>query len=251
MFNRKTVAANIRAARIYRNYSQDYVGYKIGISQNGYSKIELGHTNVTLEKVAMIAEVLEVDLAKLVQEPDVKNDVEAIQCMAMVPKLLEVICRSTGMGFAAVARVTENKWIACGVRDEISFGLKPGSELKLETTICHEIRQCGVGVVIEHVAEDEIYMHHHTPALYGFQSYISVPIIRRDGGFFGTLCAIDPHPHKVNTPETIGMFTLFAELIAFHLQANGFYLTGVSELQKVRKLTEQATVIIDNEISTT
>jgi GAF domain-containing protein len=27
--------------------------------------------------------------------------------------------------------------------------------------------------------------------MYGFQSYISVPIYRSDGRFFGTLCAID------------------------------------------------------------
>jgi GAF domain-containing protein len=56
--------------------------------------------------------------------------------------------------------------------------------------------------------------------VYGFQSYISVPILREDGSFFGTLCAIDPRPHRVNTPETIGMFKLFAELIALHMDAH-------------------------------
>ena len=52
------------------------------------------------------------------------------------------------MGFAAVARVTEDRWIACSVRDEISFGLQPGGELKVETTICHEIRQSREPVII-------------------------------------------------------------------------------------------------------
>ena len=46
-----------------------------------------------------------------------------------VPQILDVVCRLTGMGFAAVARVTEDRWIACAVRDEIAFGLTPGSEL--------------------------------------------------------------------------------------------------------------------------
>jgi GAF domain-containing protein len=36
----------------------------------------------------------------------------------------------------------------------------------------------------------------------------------RNGEFFGTLCAIDPRPAKLKTPEVIGMFELFAELIA-------------------------------------
>ena len=56
--------------------------------------------------------------------------------------------------------------------------------------------------------------------MYGFQSYISVPILLPNGSFFGTLCAIDPKPRMLNTPEVIGMFKLFAELIAFHLDAN-------------------------------
>ena len=53
--------------------------------------------------------------------------------------------------------------------------------------------------------------------MYGFQSYISVPIILADGTFFGTLCAIDPRPARLNNPQTIDTFNLFAELIGSHL----------------------------------
>jgi GAF domain-containing protein len=127
------------------------------------------------------------------------------------------------MGFAAVARVTDDKWIACSVRDEIEFGLAPGGKLKLETTICNEIRQTGEGVIIDHVEQNPRFCGHHTPAMYGFQSYISIPIILNGGAFFGTLCAIDPQPHKLNNPHTISMFKLFAELISVHLNAIGFY----------------------------
>jgi signal transduction histidine kinase len=136
-----------------------------------------------------------------------------------IPRMLEVVCRTTGMGFAAVARVTETRWIACSVRDEIDFGLQAGGELKVETTICDEIRCSQRPVVIDHVAEDAVFHDHPTPALYGFQSYISLPIVLPDGTFFGTLCAIDPRPAQLNRPEIIGIFKLFAELIAFHLDA--------------------------------
>jgi signal transduction histidine kinase len=151
---------------------------------------------------------------------DLQADVDAVSRIEAVPTILEVVCRTTGMGFAAVARVTEDHWIACSIRDEIAFGLQPRGELKIETTICDEIRQSREAVIINHVAEDEVYCRHPTPAMYGFQSYISMPITLRDGTFFGTLCAIDPRPAKLNTPETIGMFKLFAELIAFHIDAN-------------------------------
>lgn len=29
------------------------------------------------------------------------------------------------------------------------------------------------------------------PRLYGFRSYISIPVLRPDGDYFGTLCALD------------------------------------------------------------
>ena len=148
---------------------------------------------------------------------DFADDLDAVSRIDAIPKILEVVCRTTGMGFSAVARVTEDRWIACAVRDEIAFGLAPGGELQIKTTICDEIRESGAPVVIDHVAEDVNFCLHPTPKMYGFQSYISVPIIRPDGRFFGTLCAIDPRPARLNTPETVGMFKLFADLIAFHL----------------------------------
>jgi hypothetical protein len=57
---------------------------------------------------------------------DFQADIAAVNRIEAVPTILEVVCRTTGMGFAAVARVTENRWIACSVRDEIAFGLQPG-----------------------------------------------------------------------------------------------------------------------------
>jgi signal transduction histidine kinase len=147
------------------------------------------------------------------------DDIAAVGQIDAVPKILELLCRTTGLGFTAVARVTEERWIACAVRDEIAFGLEPGGELDVRTTLCDEVRQGHDLVVIDNVAEDDRYCHHATPKMYGFQSYISVPIVLENGEFFGTLCGIDPKPARLNNPETINMFTLFAELVAFHLTA--------------------------------
>jgi signal transduction histidine kinase len=149
----------------------------------------------------------------------IQADVEAIGRIDAITSILDLISHTTEMGFVAVARVTDESWVTCAVLDKIQFGLKPGDELKLETTICHEIRNHRQPVAIDHVAHDTIYSEHPTPAMYGFESYISVPIITKSGHFFGTLCAIDPKAAKVNTPEIISMFTLFADLIAFHLNA--------------------------------
>lgn len=175
---------------------------------------------------------------KRLPDADIHADITAVSRIAEVPSILDVVCRMTGMGFAAVARVTEERWIACQVQDEIGFGLGPGGELPLQSTICHEIRGHHEPVVIDCVADDPLYRDHHTPLQYGFQSYISVPIMLADGHFFGTLCAIDPYPRKLNTPETLGSFKLFADMIAHQLDAQRKLATSEASLSLERETAE-------------
>lgn len=150
---------------------------------------------------------------------DIKAEVDAIQQIGAVPKILDVVGRMTGMGFVAIARVTSDQWVCCAVRDTISFGLKEGGELKVETTIRNEIRQHGQTIVINDV-ETGAFCNHPTPAMYGFRSYISAPIIQSDGTIWGTLCAIDPQPRDLKRPEILGSFQLLGELIAAQLELN-------------------------------
>jgi len=181
------------------------------------------------------------------------EDIAIIQSIPAVPSILDVICRTTGMGFAAVARVTEERWVACSVLDNIHFGMKAGSELVLETTICHEIRQVKRPVVIDHVDQDEVYRDHHTPRQYGFQSYISVPIFLPGGEFYGTLCAIDPKPALVNTPAVIGLFTLFAELIGFHIDTTRKLASSQAQLlieRQASELREQFIGVLGHDLRT-
>jgi signal transduction histidine kinase len=186
-----------------------------------------------------------------IPEGNMENDIELIKQIPVVEHILEVICRTTGMGFAAIARVTTKRWVACAVKDNINFGLVPGSELQIETTICHEIEKSKKAVIIDHVDQDEHFFGHHTPALYGFQSYISMPIILQDGTFFGTLCAIDPRPAQLNNPETIGMFKLYADLISYHLNAIlqlSLSETKLLEEKKNSELRDQFIAILGHDL---
>jgi signal transduction histidine kinase len=177
--------------------------------------------------------------------PDLAAEsVDIVSQIAAVPKVLDVVCRVTGMGFAAVARVTDSRWIACGVLDKIAFGLTPGEELTLETTICNEIRDHRQIVIIEDVSRDSHFSGHPTPAQYGFQSYISAPIVLSDGSFFGTLCAIDPKPNRVNTPEILDMFRLFSELISFHIDAH----RKIEEDRQATELREQFIAVLGHDL---
>lgn len=175
-------------------------------------------------------------------EEELAADIDRISRIAIIPTLLDVVCQTTGMGFAAVARVTQTRWITCSVRDDIEFGLVPGSELQVGTTICNEIRDSFQPVVINHVKENDLFCSHHTPLMYGFQSYISYPIVLKTGEFFGTLCAIDPKPADLENTKIRGLFTAFSDLISFHLQQ--IELLDQSD-RAVRNLSRQLTHSLD------
>lgn len=169
---------------------------------------------------------------------DIQNDIDLISNIEAVSTILQVVCESTGMGFAAIARVTDKQWVACAVLDNINFGMVAGGELELETTICHEIRDSRMPVVFDHATDDMIFCSHPTPLKYNIESYISMPIILKDGRFFGTLCAIDPRPAKINNPRILGMFQLFADLISFHINAVEELSLSASKLTEERENAE-------------
>ncbi|AGA85161.1 GAF domain-containing sensor histidine kinase [Stutzerimonas stutzeri] len=147
------------------------------------------------------------------------DDLLTVQRISAVPAILQVVSETTGLRFAAVARVTEDSWTACAVLDRIEFGLKVGGELDVTTTLCSEIHASQQPIIISQVSADPGYCNHHTPQMYGFESYISVPVLRADGSFFGTLCALDPLPRDLSSPATPAMFESFARLLTLQIEA--------------------------------
>ncbi|MFM0716233.1 GAF domain-containing sensor histidine kinase [Paraburkholderia strydomiana] len=179
------------------------------------------------------------------------RDIEAVQRIDAVPSILRLICKHTGMGFAAVARVTEHAWTACAVRDELNFGLAAGGQLDLHTTLCFESRAARASIVIDDFDNDPVYRGHHTARIYKLGSYISVPIILPDGSYFGNLCAIDPAPAEPSNPRTLGMFEVFAELIATQLAAEGRQQAAEAELSREREtagLREQFIAVLGHDL---
>ncbi|CRM99485.1 MULTISPECIES: GAF domain-containing sensor histidine kinase [Pseudomonas] len=180
-------------------------------------------------------------------------DIRAVTQIQAVPMILRLVKHLTGLRFAAVVRVTEKHWVTCAVDDSLSFGLQPGDELELESTICHEIRQHRQPVVFGDASNHQVYATHHTPLKYGLRSYISVPIIRANGEFFGTLCAIDPEPSEIERPEILQNLTLFAQLIAANLDIQNSLDATRTELEDVRetgRLRDQFIAVLGHDLRT-
>jgi len=61
----------IRKYRDLRNYSQDYVARKMGISQNAYSKLETGKIPMTIDRLCEVARILDIAPTDLLAEINV------------------------------------------------------------------------------------------------------------------------------------------------------------------------------------
>jgi signal transduction histidine kinase len=130
--------------------------------------------------------------------------VTAIARVDVLPTLLKVLCEMTGVRFAAVARVAGDIWTAYAVRDELSLGMGPGSEL--------------------------------APALRSVKSFVSVPIIVGNGRHFGALCALDVNVASLRGPRLVPIFKEFAVLIGSQLEHE-----FVREREQTALLDERAT----------
>ena len=185
----------------------------------------------------------------------IARDLATVGRISVVPSLLRIVCETTGMRFAAVARVTDSSWTACAVRDDLGFGLDIGGQLELETTLCNEVRCVRTPIVIDQASTDPVYRNHPTPRIYGIESYISVPIIRPDGSYFGNLCAIDSRPATVSDPKILGMFMGFAELLALQIDseerqaaAHSALQTALLDAQATAELREQFIAVLGHDL---
>lgn len=165
-------------------------------------------------------------------------DVAAVQRIDAVPTILRVISETTGLRLALVARVTEGTWTACATLDRMDFGLQPGDELDVATTLCREVRASGEPIIIEHASQEPEFCGHPTPRMYGFESYIAVPIFRPGGEYFGNVCALDANPARLRDEKTLAMFRLFAELISLQLAAEEAHSRDRAALVDERRTAE-------------
>jgi hypothetical protein len=182
---------------------------------------------------------------------EIQKDVAAIGQIDAVPMLLQVLCNSTGMGFAAIARVTDKTWTACAVKDDIAFGLKPGGQLDVETTLCLESRAARRPIAIDQASTDPVFCNHHTPRIYKIESYVSVPIVLANGDYFGNLCAIDPRPAQVSDTKTLSMFESFARLISLLLDQERSRASDQMALRDARiasELREQFIAVLGHDL---
>ncbi|MGI4847495.1 MAG: GAF domain-containing sensor histidine kinase [Janthinobacterium lividum] len=183
----------------------------------------------------------------------ISRDIRAVQSIPAVPTILRVIAENTGLRWVCVSRVTESNWTMCAVHDQLDFGLAPGDEIEIADTFCDQVRRENVGVVIDSAATDPIYCAHPIPKKFDIESYFSIPVYRKDGAFFGTLCGLDPAPAALKAPKTLDMLKLFAELLSNQIDSELRVQELSLQLEDEREnseLREQFIAVLGHDIRT-
>jgi len=60
----------LRVLREFRNYSQEYIAEKLGITQNAYSRIENNQTKITAERLGRLAVILNIPPMELLSDKE-------------------------------------------------------------------------------------------------------------------------------------------------------------------------------------
>lgn len=182
---------------------------------------------------------------------EVSEAVAAIRRIDAVPTLLEVLCEISGMRLAMVAHVSAKVWTVCALQDGLHLGITPGGPLAVRTNLGLESQASRTPILIEQASTDPRYVSRHRRGLYQVESYVSVPIFLPSGGYFGTLCALDPKPAKLGQPFILSTFNRFAALIASQItqqQLREREQTALHDERASGELREQFIAILGHDL---
>lgn len=91
---------NIKSIRELKNYTQEYMAFKLGITQAGYSKMERNGSRVSFEKLEEIAVIFEMELGSIINFPSTLNFKSTRQNTENI---------SDGRGFCSVENLYRDK----------------------------------------------------------------------------------------------------------------------------------------------
>ena len=77
MYSIHVVYKRLKELREKHNFSQEYLGDQLGLSQSSYNRLETGLTRIRLDTLYILAEILETDVVSLLLDDDEKSPRQA------------------------------------------------------------------------------------------------------------------------------------------------------------------------------
>lgn len=148
-----------------------------------------------------------------------EDDLDAVLRLPSTCRILKTVCAMTELRFAAIARVTSKGLVICACVDDIGLGLAVGDMIAFGEAPCPGLSNPDLLVAENDGSSPGRGRSGWILAGHRIESYLSVPISCRNGGFFGTLCGFDTEPRRIDTPAVRETAALFADLISAQLDA--------------------------------
>ena len=145
------------------------------------------------------------------------RDIEAVQSISEVPRLLDACRLVSGMPSAAISRVVGAHWLICAVHDDEESGIQVGDKIPFARDTSEEFRRRHSPLIMRDMHSDPAFRHHPTHSLRSLGSCIAVPILRKNGTFFGMLATFQKAPLECDPNKVIAIFQLFSEIISAQL----------------------------------
>jgi transcriptional regulator with XRE-family HTH domain len=90
------IGERIRIQRVIKGYSQEYMSYKLDISQSAYSNMERGITEISARRVCQIAEILEISPLALLPKPKYGTHIDLLSLRVTFYRLQNLWKRKFG-----------------------------------------------------------------------------------------------------------------------------------------------------------
>lgn len=123
-----------------------------------------------------------------------------------------------GFDMWMLTRTEGNDWIVLTVQDR-HYNIKSGEVFRWSDSFCARMVQ-GLGPrIAPQASEVQAYTSAPIAQNLAIGAYIGVPLARKDGSLFGTLCAIDPSPQPEHIQKEQKLIELMADLLSSLLNA--------------------------------
>lgn len=148
--------------------------------------------------------------------------------------VLKMLHARFGFDLWMVTRTEGDNWTVLHIEDH-GYNISAGTVLKWSDSYCSRMVR-GEGPQVAPIAKNiEAFALAPINKQVQIGSYIGIPLLRRDGSLFGTLCAIDPNEQLDSIKHDLPLLKTLSSLLASVLCAELELLDQARQLERIKK----------------
>lgn len=141
---------------------------------------------------------------------------EAIEPFSGFPEaadsVVQVLQARLGFQLWMVTRTEGDDWIVLAAQDR-GYGVEPGQVFRWRDSYCSRMVKGEGPNIAPDASKVAAYIDAPINGQIPIGAYIGLPLVRANGDFFGTLCAVDPEPQPVSICEELPLIRHHARLL--------------------------------------